>query len=513
VFKYRQAIWNEPLLIELSRKGRVGYSLPEIPSKVVEQIGEPSKLIPSSMTRTSVLELPEMSEPEILRHYVRLSQMNFAIDVGMYPLGSCTMKYNPKVSQRIARNPNVANLHPYQDENTIQGMLSILFELEQMLCEIAGMHSFSIQPAAGAQGEYVGALIIRNSLRDQGLEGKDEILVPDSAHGTNPASAAMAGFKVIKIPSSKTGIVTAKAVKPLISDKTAGMMLTVPNTLGIFESEIREVTKLVHDSGGLMYYDGANMNALLGRVRPGDMGFDIVHINVHKTFATPHGGGGPGAGPVGVTEKLSEYLPTPRITNSGGSYHLEYNKPKTIGQIKSFVGNTAVLLRAYCYILSLGRDGLKLASEQAVLSSNYLLSLLDKNAFSPTTSVGIPAKHEFVVSESPLKKRTGVSAGEVAKAILDQGMHSPTTYFPLIVSEALMIEPTETETLENLQEYAKTLNSISSMSGDDKDSILTSPHNTSIGRLDEARASHPNTMILNWKAIPQSQPSGATERH
>ncbi len=503
--KYRQAVWDEPLLIELSRKGRVGYSLPKIPEKITEQIDDQSRLIPSAMTRSSELELPEMSEPEVLRHYVRLSQMNFAIDVGMYPLGSCTMKYNPKVSQRIARNPNIANLHPYQDADTIQGILSILFELERMLCEIAGMHSFSVQPAAGAQGEYVGALIIRNYLRDQGLECKKEILVPDSAHGTNPASAAMAGFKVVKIPSSATGIVTAEAVKPLVTEKTAGMMLTVPNTLGIFESEIREVTNIVHDSRGLMYYDGANMNALLGRVRPGDMGFDVVHINVHKTFATPHGGGGPGAGPVGVTEKLSEYLPIPRVTSSNGAYNLEYNKSKSVGQIKSFVGNTAVLLRAYCYILSLGREGLKLASEQAVLSSNYLLSLLDRQSFSPTTSNGIPAKHEFVVSESPLKKKTGVSAGDVAKAILDQGMHSPTTYFPLIVNEALMIEPTETETLENLEAYAKTLNSISKKSNEDKDTVLASPHSTAIGKLDEVRASHPNTMILNWKGILKSQ--------
>lgn len=503
---FRQAVWDEPLLIELSRKGRIGYSLPKISERIMDQIEDPSKLIPPTMLSSALPELPEMSEPEVLRHYVRLSQMNFAIDVGMYPLGSCTMKYNPKVSQRIARNPNIANLHPYQDEDTIQGILSILFDLERMLGEIAGMHSFSIQPAAGAQGEYVGTLIIRNFLRDQGHPEKNEILVPDSAHGTNPASAAMAGFKVVKIPSSKTGIVTAEAVKPLMTSKTAGMMLTVPNTLGIFESEIREVEKIVHDSGGLMYYDGANMNALLGRVRPGDMGFDIVHINVHKTFATPHGGGGPGAGPVGVSEQLSEYLPTPRITYSNGAYHLDYNRPKTIGQIKSFYGNTAVLLRAYCYILSLGKDGLKLASEQAVLSSNYLLSLLDKQSFSPTTSPGIPAKHEFVVNTSPLKKKTGVSAGDVAKAILDQGMHSPTTYFPLIVSEALMIEPTETETLENLEAYAKTLNAISKRSSEEKDSVLSSPHNTSIGRLDEVRASHPNTMILNWKGISKSQP-------
>jgi glycine dehydrogenase subunit 2 len=501
---YRQAVWDEPLLNKLSRKGRVGYSLPPIAPKIVEKTDKLARLIPESMIRNEQLQLPEMSEPEILRHYVRLSQMNFAIDVGMYPLGSCTMKYNPKVSQRIARNPKIANLHPYQDEDTVQGILSILYELEKYLCEIAGMDSFSLQPAAGAQGEYVGALITKNYLKDHGHPEKDEILVPDSAHGTNPSSAAMAGFKVVKIPSSKNGIVTAEAVKALVTEKTAGMMLTVPNTLGIFESEIMGITKIVHEAGGLMYYDGANMNALLGRVRPGDMGFDIVHLNVHKTFATPHGGGGPGAGPVGVRSKLADYLPVPKIIISNGMYHLDYNIPKSIGRVKSFYGNVAVLLRAYCYILSLGKEGLKTASEQAVLASNYLLSLLDKSSYSATL-FEVPSKHEFVVSASPLKRKTGVGAGDVAKAILDRGMHSPTTYFPLIVNEALMIEPTETETLESLEAYAKTLNSISEDAINKKDNVMNSPHNTSTTRLDEAKASHPNTMILSWKQTQKSE--------
>jgi glycine dehydrogenase subunit 2 len=502
---YHQAVWDEPLLSDLSRKGRAGYSLPLIEPKIVDKVGDVSRLIPSLVKRSEELGLPEMSEPQILRHYVRLSQMNFAIDVGMYPLGSCTMKYNPKVSERIARNPKIANLHPYQDEDTIQGILSILYELEQMLCEITGMDGFSLQPAAGAQGEYVGALVTRSYLKDQGHTQKNEILVPDSAHGTNPASAAMAGFNVVKIPSSRTGIVTAEAVKNLVNERTAGMMLTVPNTLGIFESEIMEVTKIVHEAGGLMYYDGANMNALLGRVRPGDMGFDIAHLNVHKTFATPHGGGGPGAGPVGVSSKLADYLPVPRISTSDGKFHLDYDIPKTVGPIKSFYGNAAVLLRAYCYILSLGREGLKIASEQAVLASNYLLSLLDNSSYSPTTSEGIPAKHEFVVSSSQLKRKSSVTAGDIGKAILDHGMHSPTTYFPLIVSEALMIEPTETETLENLEAYAKTLNSIAESAMKDKNEVINSPHNTSIKKLDEVKASHPNTMILNWKQIQKSK--------
>lgn len=500
--KYRQAIWEEPLLKELSREGKVGYSLPPISDEIRKKIPEPSKIVPANMLRIEKIGLPELSEPEVLRHYVRLSQMNYAIDLGMYPLGSCTMKYNPKVSQRIARNPRIANLHPYQDESTIQGILSILHELGNMLCEISGMSEFSLQPAAGAQGEYVGALIIKKYLKDQGLGDKDEMLVPDSAHGTNPASAAMVGFKVVKIPSSKDGIVTEDAVKSVINKKTAGMMLTVPNTLGVFEREIQQVTKLVHEMKGLMYYDGANMNALLGRVRPGDMGFDVVHINVHKTFATPHGGGGPGAGPVGVSNALAQYLPVPRILKEKETYHLDYNYPKSIGPIKSFYGNIGVLLRAYCYIMSLGGEGLKLVSDQAVLAANYLLSLIDSNEYSPTGSR--PVKHEFVVSATPLKRKTGIGAGDVAKAILDSGAHSPTTYFPLIVDEALMIEPTETETLENLESYARTLHSIAKRSMEEREIVTSSPHNTAIGKLDEYRASHPTSMILNWNEMKPS---------
>ena len=503
---FRQATWDEPLLSELSKPGRRGFSLPQMDTRIGEKIGSAIERIPKSMRRDNPPNLPQISEPEIIRHFVRLSQMNFGIDLGMYPLGSCTMKYNPKISQRIARDQKIAFSHPYQDQSTVQGVLEILHELTEMLSEIAGMDSFSLAPAAGAQGEYVGALIIKNYLRDIGAEGKDEMLVPDSAHGTNPSSAAMAGFKVVKIPSSSEGIVTVEATKKLISERTAGMMLTVPNTLGIFEKEIVKVTQLVHEAGGLMYYDGANMNALLGRVRPGDMGFDIVHINVHKTFATPHGGGGPGAGPVGVKSRLTEYLPSPIISKSSDGYSLDYALPKSIGMVKSFYGNIAVLLRAYCYILSMGREGLKSASEQAVLSSNYLLSKLDKSSYISPYSQETPRKHEFVVSASQLKKRTGINAGEVAKAILDFGMHSPTTYFPLIVDEALMVEPTETEPVENLDAYSAALNKIASdsVSQNGKLAVMDSPKNTSIGKLDEYRASHPGTMVLNWKSIAAS---------
>lgn len=504
--RFRQAVWDEPLLIELSREGRVGFSLQEKSPSVFQLAQKARDQLPSTMLRTVPPDLPEISEPEIIRHYLRLSQKNFAIDLGIYPLGSCTMKYNPKVSQRIARDPRIANLHPYQDPNSIQGILEILWELENYLREITGMAGFSLAPAAGAQGEYVGALIFRKYLDDQGLPEKDEMLVPDSAHGTNPASAAMAGFKVVKIPSSQDGIVTAEAVKKVISKKTAGMMLTVPNTLGIFEGEIEEVAAIVHECKGLLYYDGANMNALLGRVRPGDMSFDVVHVNVHKTFATPHGGGGPGAGPVGVVSELLDYLPIPRITRENtGEYRLNYDSKKSIGMIKSFYGNIGVLLRAYCYILTMGGEGLKEASEQAVLASNYLLSLIDRSAYSLPYSPQAPRKHEFVVSASPLKRATGISASDVAKAILDSGQHAPTTYFPLIVPEALMIEPTETEPLENLKEYASVLNEVAKTSRSDKDRILSAPTNTSIGRLDEFRASHPSTMTLNWKKLRQGK--------
>lgn len=501
---FHQATWDEPLLNELSKSGRRGYSLPKLDDQAKIELESMDGELPTGMLRKSPPRLPEISEPEIVRHFVRLSQMNFAIDLGMYPLGSCTMKYNPKISQRIARNPKIAYLHPYQDESTLQGILEILYDLELMLCEITGMDHFTLSPAAGAQGEYVGALIIRDYLRNKGFTDKDEMLVPDSAHGTNPASAAMAGFKVVKIPSSSEGIVTEEEVKNVLTKNTAGMMLTVPNTLGLFEKEILEVTKMVHESDGLMYYDGANMNALLGQARPGDMGFDIVHSNVHKTFATPHGGGGPGAGPVGVKSNLRDYLPIPIISKSTkGGLTLDYSLPKSVGRVKSFFGNVAVLFRAYCYILSLGYDGLKTVSEQAVLSSNYLFSKLDKAAYEATFAPTAIRKHEFVVSASPLKKKTGVSAGDVAKAILDSGMHSPTTYFPLVVPEALMVEPTETEPLENLEAYARVLNEISMSAQTDKASVLDSPTATSIGRLDEYRASHPATMVLNWNRLPK----------
>jgi glycine dehydrogenase subunit 2 len=489
--RFRQASWDEPLLSELSRPGRVGMLVPSDP-KVLARTKDPSSLVPASMRRESV-NLPELSELQVLRHFNRLSQMNFSVELGMYPLGSCTMKYNPKVSEMIAGSDGMKQAHPLQPPDTVQGLLSIFYELERSLSEITGMSRFSLSTAAGAQGELAGVLIVRKFLRDHGGGHRDEIIVPDSAHGTNPASAAMAGFKVVKAPSDSSGQVRASAVRSLCSDRTAGMMFTVPNTLGLFESEVSEVSEAVHDAGGLMYYDGANMNALLGRARPGDMGFDIVHLNLHKTFATPHGGGGPGAGPVGVTKKLEQYLPVPVVSKVGKSYTLDYGLKHTIGSLKGFIGNSAVLLRAYVYIRLLGAAGLSNVSSLAVLAANYLWKSLDPEAFPTSHGPELRRKHEAVVS---VKTELQGKAMTIAKAVLDYGMHAPTVYFPLIVSEALMIEPTESEPKEMLDEYAEALNQI--YKGLKDGTLGDVPKNTAVGKVDEVKASHPLTLRVHW---------------
>ncbi len=419
--------------------------------------------------------------------------MNFSVELGMYPLGSCTMKYNPKVSEMLASSDSMKQAHPLQPQETVQGLLGIFYDLERSLSEITGMHRFSLSTAAGAQGEFAGVLMIRKYLREHGGADRDEILVPDSAHGTNPASAAMAGFKIVKVHSDSTGLVRARAVEGLVSEKTAGMMFTVPNTLGLFESEVAEVCDAVHRAGGLMYYDGANMNALLGRARPGDMGFDVVHLNLHKTFATPHGGGGPGAGPVGANRKLADYLPVPVVSRKGGLYLLDYGLKHSVGPLKGFVGNSAVLLRAYVYTRLLGSTGLSNVSSLAVLAANYLWKQLDPEAFQISHGKGLRRKHEAVVS---VKSDLPGGAMNVAKALLDQGMHAPTIYFPLIVSEALMIEPTESEPLEMLDEYAAALNSIYKSLKEGK--LGEVPRNASVGRVDEVKASHPMTLKVHW---------------
>ena len=488
--KFTQAYWDEPLIKDLGRPGRVGMLVPSDPS-IRARFRDPESLVPASIRRES-LDLPELSELQVLRHFNRLSQMNFSVELGMYPLGSCTMKYNPKVSEMIASSESMKNAHPLQPPETVQGILSIFYDLERYLCEITGMHRFSLSTAAGAQGELAGVLMIRKYLNEHGGRSRKEILVPDSAHGTNPASAAMGGFDVVKVPSDPDGLVKAETVRGLCSDRTAGMMFTVPNTLGLFESEVAGVCSAVHEAGGLMYYDGANMNALLGRSRPGDMGFDIVHLNLHKTFATPHGGGGPGAGPVGVTKRLADYLPVP-VVSRGMAYSLDYDLKHTIGPLKGFVGNSAVLLRAYVYIRLLGASGLADVSSLAVLAANYLWKSLDSEAFVASQGTKLHRKHEAVVS---VKGDLPGGAMTVAKAILDYGMHSPTVYFPLIVHEALMIEPTESEPLETLDEYARALNQIySEMKAG---TLGTVPKNTSVGKVDEVKASHPMTLRVHW---------------
>jgi glycine dehydrogenase subunit 2 len=489
--KFSQAYWDEPLIGELSRSGRVGMAVPTDPA-ILRRFKDPASLVPASMRRQS-LRLPELSELQVLRHFNRLSQMNFSVELGMYPLGSCTMKYNPKVSEMVASSESMKNAHPLQPVETVQGLLSIFFELERYLSEITGIHRFSLSTAAGAQGELAGVLMIRKYLRDHGGEDRDEILVPDSAHGTNPASAAMGGFKVVKVPSDANGQVRAEAVRALCSERTAGMMFTVPNTLGLFESEVADVCGAVHESGGLMYYDGANMNALLGKARPGDMGFDIVHLNLHKTFATPHGGGGPGAGPVGVTKRLAEYLPVPVISKSKKGYSLDYDLRHTIGPLKGFVGNSAVLLRAYVYIRLLGATGLADVSSLAVLAANYLWKSLDQEAYPVSHAKDLRRKHEAVVS---VRSELAGAAMTVAKAVLDYGMHAPTVYFPLIVHEALMIEPTEAEPVEMLDEYVAALDDIYKRM---KEGTLGDvPKNTSVGKVDEVKASHPMTLRVHW---------------
>jgi len=427
--------------------------------------------------------------------------MNFGVDNGFYPLGSCTMKYNPKMNDAIAASDEVHWIHPYQPEDTIQGMLEVMYKLSLWLAEITGMSKFSLQPAAGANGEFTGTLIIRAYHELNGeSEQRREIIIPDSAHGTNPASASMAGFDVVIVPTGEDGCVDVEALKEAVSSRTAGLMLTNPNTLGIFEDRVREIAGIIHEAGGLLYYDGANMNAILGKTRPGDMGFDIVHLNLHKTFSTPHGGGGPGAGPVGVKSHLEDFLPVPLVEFDGERYYLNYDVPHTIGKIRSFYGNFEVLIRAFAYILSLGAKGLERVAETSVLNANYLASKLSRiRGFDIPYGKGRPVKHEFVLSCSRLKSETGISAKDVAKRMLDYGVHAPTIYFPPIVKEALMIEPTETEPIEEMDRFIEIMNLISKEAYEEPEKVLKAPHNTSVSLVDEVKASHPRTLCLSWR--------------
>ncbi len=475
---YHQAVHEVPLLFEGCARSS------DRPST-----DDAKGILPEELLRSD-LELPDLSEREVVKHFINLSQMNFGVDNGMYPLGSCTMKYNPKVCDEIVSWDTVSDIHPLQDVSTIQGALRIMAELEAMLCEIGGVDAVTLQPAAGAHGEFTGVHIVRAYHESRG-ESRKEVILPETAHGTNPASAAMVGYDVLDLPS-KDGCVDIDALKAAVSDDTAAFMLTNPNTLGLFEKDVAEVARIVHEAGALLYYDGANLNAIMGKTSPGRMDFDIVHFNLHKTFATPHGGGGPGAGPVGVKSHLDEFLPVPRIVRRDGAYDFDYDRPKSIGRVRSFYGNFAVLVRAHAYITMQGGEGLKRASEDAVLNSNYLKQKL-KDVFE--MPYGDLRKHEFVLSGRALKKR-GVRTMDFAKRLLDYGFHAPTVYFPLIVDEALMIEPTETETKETLDAFADACRRIAA---EDPELLRTAPHNTARRRIDEVKAA--KDMILSWRSF------------
>lgn len=479
--EYCQTKRHTPLIFEMSSRGRTAYSLPApLGTKVT---------LPSRLARTD-LDLPELSEPEVVTHFLALSQKNYGVDSGFYPLGSCTMKYNPKIADRIASLFGFADTHPLQDESTVQGTMELMYELERMLCEVCGMDAFTLQPPAGASGEFTGALIIKKC-----LPHRKEIIIPDSAHGTNPASAAMAGFTVTEIPSNEEGMVDIEALRSAVSERTAGMMLTNPNTLGIFEEGILDIAKIVHTAGGLLYYDGANLNAIAGIARPGDMGFDIVHVNLHKTFGTPHGGGGPGAGPVGVKQTLEKYLPVPRIRKEGGTYSWDFKKPETIGKVHTFYGNFGIMVRAYVYLLSMG-NAIQEMSEIAVLNANYIAQRLKTYYELPYKEL---RKHEVVFSCEKIKRETGVSAADIAKRLLDFGLHAPTTYFPLIVHEALMIEPTESVSKAELDRFCDTMIRIHGECYSSPEIVKSAPHNTSVRRLDDVRAT--KEPVLSWRMM------------
>jgi glycine dehydrogenase subunit 2 len=486
----------QPTLFERSRPGRGDGKVPHPPKDALDRI-------PAAARRADGPALPELNEPEIVRHYVNLSQLNFAIDTGFYPLGSCTMKFNPTLNEWAARLPGFATLHPMAPDEAAQGTLQLLWELERALAEIGGMRAVTLQPAAGAQGELTGILMIRAYHRSRGETERTEVLVPDSSHGTNPATATMAGFRTITVPSARDGGVDVEAFRAALGPRTAAVMITNPSTLGLFEKRIGELLEAVHEAGALAYMDGANLNAILGRFKPGTAGFDVMHFNVHKTFSTPHGGGGPGAGPVGVGEKLLPFLPAPRVLReTDGTFRLERpgERPTSIGRLRSFVGNTGVLVRAYAYISAHGGSGLRQVSDDAVLAANYLKHLV---AAAYEIPYDRPCKHEFVASAAALRKRTGVRTLDIAKRLIDYGFHPPTIYFPLIVDEAMLIEPTETESVETLDAFAAALVAIAAEAESNPDLVRGAPHSAPVRRLDEATAARqPN---LRWRPMTGAQ--------
>ena len=476
------------LIFELSQPGRTGYKLPEL------DVEEKDNLIPEEFLSNEELDLPEVSEVDVVRHYTNLSTLNFGVDTGMYPLGSCTMKYNPKINEEIIANPKLARLHPKQDDYQVQGALEAMYTLQKSLCEISAMDYMTLQPAAGAHGEITAITIFKKYHEVNGNSEKNEIIVPDSAHGTNPATAAMAGYKVVEVKSNANGVVDVEDLRKVVNEKTAGLMLTNPNTLGLFETKIKEIAEIVHEAGGLLYYDGANANAILGHARPGDMGFDAIHFNVHKTFSTPHGGGGPGAGPVGVKKFLREYLPKPIVEKDGDKYFLDYSMEHSIGRMKDFQGHFGILMRALTYILTMGSDGLKCASTTAVLNANYLQAQLKDDYNLPHDFI---CKHEFVLGGLKDDCDGQVKTLDVAKRLLDMGFHPPTVYFPLIVHEALMVEPTETEPKQTLDEFVAAMKQIAQEARENKDILLEAPISTVVRRPDETEAA--KKLILTYK--------------
>lgn len=467
---------TQPLIFEISQKGRMGVSLPKLDT--------PTYALPQKHLRQSEPQLPEVSELDVVRHYIALSRRNHGVDNGFYPLGSCTMKYNPRINEDMANLNGFLDIHPLQETETVQGALEVLHRMDGYLSEITGMDAFTLQPAAGAHGELTGLMMIRAYHASRGESHRNQIIVPDSAHGTNPASATMAGFEVLQVESAQDGGVDIEALRNLVGPQTAGLMLTNPNTLGLFETRIKEMADIVHGAGGLMYYDGANLNAILGIARPGDMGFDVVHLNLHKTFATPHGGGGPGSGPVGVKANLATFLPVPVVVVQDGKYNFDENRPQSIGRIRSFYGNFGVIVKALSYILSLGGEGLREAGETAVLNANYLLHKLKGHFDVPYAKA---CMHEFVLSCASFAEN-GVHAVDIAKKIIDFAMHPPTMYFPMIVHEALMIEPTETESLETMDHFAKIMIEIAQMAKAQPEELLSAPKNMPVGRPDDVLA-------------------------
>ena len=484
---------SEKLIFELSSPGRKGFSLPT--SDVPER--KPEELIPGDFLREDPPALPEVSEIDIARHFIRLSIMNHHVDKGFYPLGSCTMKYNPKINETLARLPGFANLHPHQPENTLQGALKLMFELGEYLDQIAGMDQITLQPAAGAHGELTGLLMI-NAYHRKNNQPRSKIIIPDSSHGTNPASVITAGFSTVQVKSNPRGMVDLEELKKVMNEDVAALMLTNPNTLGLFESEILEISKVVHGAGALLYMDGANLNAMMGIAKAGEMGFDVIHFNLHKTFSTPHGGGGPGSGPLGVKANLAPFLPVPLVAmkineKREQEYYFDYDRPLSIGKMHGFFGNFGVMVKAYVYIRQNGPEGLREVSENAIINANYLKENLKQYYHLPYDGI---CQHEFVLS-GVKQKGKGVKTLDIAKRLLDFGMHAPTVYFPLIVQEALMIEPTETESKESLDEFIQAMIRIAREADENPELVKSAPQNTPVARLDEVKAAR--ELNVRWK--------------